>query len=112
VKADLRGALSRVYPETAAASVVEDRYLVRADAPAFPPGSHAGRPTVETPAPGLALAGDLVRLEFPSALMERAVASGMLAANSILHRWGVTPEPVWSGRSRGLLAWVRSPRCP
>ncbi len=111
VKADLRAALGRLYPETATASVLEDRYLVRADAPAFPPGSHAGRPTVDTPVPGLALAGDLVRLDFPSALMERAVASGMLAANSVLRRWGVAPEPVWTGRRRGLLAWVRSTRC-
>jgi isorenieratene synthase len=110
LKAELRAALSRLYPETAAASVLEDRYLLRDDAPAFPPGSHATRPTVETPVPGLALAGDFVRLEFPSALMERAVASGMLAANSVLREWGVAPEPVWSGRSRGLLAWVRSPR--
>jgi len=112
VKADLRTALTRLYPETAGASVLEDRYLLRADAPAFPPGSHAGRPTVETPVPGLALAGDLVRLDFPSALMERAVASGMLAANAVLGRWGVAAEPVWSGRPRGLLAWVPSARCP
>ena len=111
VKADLRAALSRLYPETAAASVLEERYLVRADAPAFPPGSHTTRPTVQTPVPGLALAGDLVRLDFPSALMERAVASGVLAANSILRRWGVAPEPVWSGPRRGLLAWVPSARC-
>ena len=112
VKADLRARLHVLYPETAAAAVVEDRYLVRADAPAFPPGSHAARPTVETPVPGLALAGDMVRLDFPSALMERAVASGVMAANSVLRRWGVAPEPVWSVRTRGLLAWVRSGRCP
>ena len=112
VKADLRARLSALYPETAAAGVVEERWLLRADAPAFPPGSHAGRPGVETGVPGLALAGDMVRLDFPSALMERAVASGMLAANSVLRRWGVAPEPVWSVPTRGLLAWVRSGRCP
>lgn len=111
VKADLRARLSALYPETAAATVVEERWLVRSDAPAFPPGSHASRPGVGTPAPGLALAGDLVRLEFPSALMERAVASGMLAANSVLRRWGVAPEPMWSVPSRGLLAWVPSGQC-
>jgi len=112
LKNELRARLWALYPETAAATVVEERWLMRADAPAFPPGAHAGRPGVETPAPGLALAGDLVRLDFPSALMERAAASGMLAANSVLRRWGVAPEPVWSVPTRGLLAWVRSGRCP
>jgi len=111
-QADLRTRLAALYPETAGAGVVEERWLVRADAPAFGPGSHAGRPRVETPVPGLALAGDLVRLDFPSALMERAVASGVLAANSVLRRWVVAPEPVWSGPTRGLLAWVRSGQCP
>ena len=47
-------------------------------------------------AEGVALAGDFVRLPFPTALMERATASGFLAANHLLTRWDVRPEPIWS----------------
>ena len=38
------------------------------------------------------------------ALMERAVASGMLAANGLLSPWSVQPEPLWSVPRRGVLA--------
>jgi len=57
---------------------------------------------VATPFPRIALAGDLVKLPFPSALMERAAASGFLAANHFLA--GQRPEPVRSVADRGLLA--------
>jgi isorenieratene synthase len=36
--------------------------------------------------------------------MERAVASGMLAANAILRRYGAAEEPLWTVRPRGFLA--------
>ncbi|MFW5921403.1 MAG: FAD-dependent oxidoreductase, partial [Polyangiales bacterium] len=100
----LLGALHRLYPETRAARIVEERWLWRRDCPAFPPGSWARRPGVRTPDPRVALAGDFVRLPFPSALMERATASGLLAANALLERWDVRGEPVWSVPTRGLLA--------
>ncbi|CAN5653684.1 FAD-dependent oxidoreductase [soil metagenome] len=103
-KAELRARLHELYPETAAAGVVDERWLVRADCPAFRPGSAADRPGVTTPEPTVALAGDLVQLPFPSALMERAAASGFLAANHLLARWGLEQEPVWSIPPRGILA--------
>ena len=74
------------------------------DAPAFGVGSHATRPGVGTDADGLYLAGDWVRMPFPSALMERAAGSAILAANAILERYGVGPHQVWSVAPRGLLA--------
>jgi isorenieratene synthase len=104
LRQDLVDALHALYPETRQANVVEERFLMRQDCPAFGPGSTASRPRVGTPFPGLAIAGDFVRLPMPSALMERAVASGMLAANELLARWSVRPEPVWSVPRRGLLA--------
>ena len=76
--------LYHLYPETRGANVLEERYLVRQDCPAFAPGSFEDRPTVDTPFPGVAIAGDLVKLPIPSALMERATASGFLAANHLL----------------------------
>lgn len=108
VKRDLLAQLHRCYPETVSAQIIEDRLLVRDDCPAFEPGSWATRPTVATPHVNVALAGDLVRLPFPSALMERAVSSGFLAANRLLDQWGLAPEPVWSIPARGVLAGLQS----
>jgi isorenieratene synthase len=104
VKAELLAGLNRLYPETAGATILHDRYLYRRDCPSFAAGSHAVRPTVRTPLPGLVLAGDFVRLPFPSALMERASAAGILAANVLLDGAGVRPEPLWSVPLKGLLA--------
>jgi len=59
---------------------------------------------VSTHVPGLALAGDFVRLPFPSALMERAASSGILAANAILALRGVDPEPIHTVAPRGPLS--------
>jgi isorenieratene synthase len=104
VRSELLAQLHRVYPETRSARIVEERLLVRRDCPAFRPGSHARRPTVRTELHSMQLAGDFVRLDFPSALMERAVTSGFLAANLRLEQRGLPPVPVASASGRGLLA--------
>lgn len=105
---ELREAMSaglrELLPETAAAGVVHESFLLYRDCPAFPPGGNARRPGVWTSEPGLALAGDFVRLDFPSALMERAVSSGFLAASSLLRPYGVRPEPMRSIPPTGPLA--------
>ena len=103
LREDLRHAFHSFYPEYAGARVLEERFLVRRDCPAFSPGSYADRPGVATPLDGIALAGDFVRLPLPSALMERAVASGFLAANHLLAPHGVRAEPVFSIPRRGIL---------
>jgi isorenieratene synthase len=104
IRADLLQALHTLYPETATLDILEERYLVRQDCPAFAPGSMAQRPGVETPHDGIVLAGDFVRLPIPSALMERATAAGFLAANHLLARDGVRPEPILSVSPRGMLS--------
>ncbi|MEW2332048.1 FAD-dependent oxidoreductase [Micromonospora chersina] len=96
--------LTALWPEAAALRVRALRARVEAQAPAFTPGSHAGRPGVRTGAPGFYLAGDGIRTEFPSALMERSAATGIVAANHILRAEGAAAEPVSSVRPRGLLA--------
>ncbi len=108
----MRAELAALWPETAAAQTVHLDARVGTDAPAFGPGSDAVRPGVTTDAPGVRLAGDWVRLGFPSALMERAAASGMLAAGDVLTAVGAAPEPVWSVPPRGLLAGRRSTGSP
>lgn len=100
----MRAELVALWPEVAGLRVRELRARVEAQAPAFTPGSHATRPGVRTDAAGLYLAGDGVRTEFPSALMERSAATGIIAANHILRAEGATAEPVRSIRPRGLLA--------
>jgi len=103
VRDDLLNAFHSFYPEFKGANVVEERFLIRRDCPAFSPGSYARRPGVATAHDGVALAGDFVRLPIPSALMERAVASGFLAANLLLAPEGVQPEPIRSIPTRGIL---------
>ncbi|WP_406040188.1 FAD-dependent oxidoreductase [Micromonospora sp. NBC_00898] len=103
----MRVELTRLWPEAADLRVRELRARVEARAPAFTPGSHARRPGVRTDADGLYLAGDGIATEFPSALMERSAATGIIAANHILRAEGGAAEPVRSVRPRGLLAGRR-----
>lgn len=101
------------YPEAAAAQVVDERFMIRQDCPAFQPHSHTSRPTPETPWPTLTLAGDFTKLPFPSALMERATSSGFLAANHLLRRWlgpkTDTTQPVFVPPTHGMLSRLPLP---
>ncbi|GAA2108401.1 FAD-dependent oxidoreductase [Kitasatospora saccharophila] len=103
--------LHEVYPETRDARTVDVRHEWRRDCPVFPVGGWPRRPGVATPHPAVVLAGDLVRTDLPVALMERAATTGFQAANTLLARWGVTGQTLWSvpraGRSRLLRALAR-----
>ncbi|WBB66116.1 FAD-dependent oxidoreductase [Micromonospora sp. WMMD812] len=100
----MRLELATLWPESAGLRVRELRARVAAQAPAFAPGSHTERPGVRTDADGLYLAGDGIATAFPTALMERSAATGIIAANHILRAEGGAAEPVRSVRPRGLLA--------
>jgi carotenoid phi-ring synthase / carotenoid chi-ring synthase len=104
IRADLIAGLHAFYPETRGVRVLDELMLIRQDCPAFPPGSLRTRPTPQTSLPQVTLAGDYVSVPLPCALMERATASGFIAANHVLARHGVAPEPVHSVPRRGLLA--------
>lgn len=84
------GRLHQLYPETARAGVLAERVLLKQDCPLFSPGAYAGRPTVQTPEPGVMLAGDGIRIDLPVALMERAATTGFSAANALLADWGIS----------------------
>ena len=99
--------LHKVYPETAAATIVCERLLHRHDCPLFAPGSYADRPAVETPQAGLVLAGDAVRIDLPVALMERAATTGWCAANQLLRRWGLAGHTVESVPTQGRSPLLR-----
>jgi len=104
--------LSQLWPETGRLHQVDQLGQIGTDAAGFPVGGHATTPGVRTAVPGLTLAGDWVATPFPSALMERAAATGIGAANVILAAHGHRTEPVWSVPPRGILArqWVSSMR--
>ena len=103
----MRGELAALWPEVTGLPVRELRARIEAQAPAFTPNGHADRPGVVTDASGLYLAGDGIGTDFPSALMERSAATGIIAANHILRAEGAAAEPVRSIRPRGLLAGRR-----
>ncbi len=106
--------LGRLWPETRRLHQIDQHCRVGTDAAGFPVGGHAATPGVRTAVPGLTLAGDWVATPFPSALMERAAATGITAANVILAAHGYRTEPVWSVPPRGILAgrWAASMRRP
>lgn len=100
--------MHRVYPETTAATIIDERHELRADCPLFAPGTFEDRPTVTTPDPAVVLAGDLTRVDLPVALMERAATSGLLAANALLAGWKLRGHPLWTVPTRGRLAPLRA----
>ncbi|ONI80269.1 isorenieratene synthase [Saccharothrix sp. ALI-22-I] len=100
-RARLLNQLHTIYPETRSAQIVDSRHELRADCPLFPPSGFARRPTVRTPDPNLVLAGDLVRVDLPVALMERAATTGFAAANHLLSSWGVAGTDLWTVPTSG-----------
>jgi isorenieratene synthase len=112
VKSDLLAGLHHFYPETQQARILDECWLYRQDCPAFEPGSSQLRPSPQTVLSDVALAGDFVSVPFPCALMERATAAGFLAANTLLARQGVAPEPLRSVPRQGLFSglWSRKRR--
>lgn len=101
---ELLAGLHAAYPEARSRRIIESRFILRQDCPSFRPNSDALRPGVRTATAGLVLAGDFVKLPFPSALMERATSSGMLAANALLERMGRRGVAVLHGPLEGPLA--------
>ncbi|MGW6537859.1 FAD-dependent oxidoreductase [Streptomyces sp. NPDC055051] len=104
---ELTAQLHRVWPETRAAAVVDERHEFRSDCPLFDVGGHRNRPTVHTSDPTVTVAGDLVRTEHPVALMERAATTGFLAANAHLRRWGLRGQTLWTVPTAGRSAALR-----
>ncbi len=108
VRGELLDQLRAVYPETVDAAILDERLLLRGDCPSFEVGSYIDRLPVATPHSWVKLAGDHVLLPFPTALMERAVTTGFVAANDLLEPLGVAPEPLWSVPTRGVLASLQA----
>jgi isorenieratene synthase len=102
--ARMRAELAALWPETADAEVVHLQQRLEATAGTFPPGTASSRLAVTGEARGIRVAGDHVDTPFLTGLMERAAASGVLAANDVLAEVGAAPEEIRGGPQRGLLA--------
>jgi isorenieratene synthase len=95
--------LYAIIPALQGATVLHRQLVNQKNFAGFPPGSFANRPDTTTPVPNLMFAGDWVRMPFPCGLMERAVSSGLLAANAILQQEGVQRRPILSVNPEGVL---------
>lgn len=69
----------------------------------FPPGSYEQRPATRSGASNLMFAGDWVKMPFPCGLMERAISSGLLAANEICNEEGLQRRTLLTVRPEGVL---------
>jgi isorenieratene synthase len=96
LKERLLAELHRVYPETQLATVVADEWLIKDDCPLWDTRPWEQRLAVRTPHARIVLAGDGIRCDFPVALMERAATTGLLAANQLLHTYGVSGHDLWT----------------
>jgi isorenieratene synthase len=110
IRTELKATLGKLYPEIEARNPLHEVYLRADDCPSFAPGSGATRVRVATPYGNIAIAGDHVKIPFPTALMERAASSGIMAANALLDRWDVRGEALYTIPPRGFIASLGAPR--
>ncbi|NMG21083.1 FAD-dependent oxidoreductase [Brasilonema bromeliae] len=95
--------LYEIVPELKQANMLHRELVNQKNFSGYPPNSYAERPETSTNISNLVFAGDWVKMPFPSGLMERAVSSGFLAANEILHREGLQRRTLLSVNPEGLL---------
>ena len=95
--------LYEIVPELKEATMLHRELVNQKNFSGYPPNSYAERPETSTHVPNLIFAGDWVKMPFPCGLMERAVSSGLLAANEILHREGLQRRSLFSVNPTGIL---------
>ena len=95
--------LYEIVPSLQQAHILHRELVNQKNFAGYPPGSYGDRPESATAATNLIFAGDWVKMPFPCGLMERAVSSGLLAANTILQQVGAQRRPLLSVNPEGLL---------
>jgi isorenieratene synthase len=91
-------------PELKGLKIIHSYFQHKQDFAAFHVGLHQNRPTVTTEITNLYLAGDWVKMENCTMLMEAAYTSGALAANEIFKKEGLKENLLVSVPAKGLLA--------
>ncbi|OKH38256.1 UDP-galactopyranose mutase [Calothrix sp. HK-06] len=92
-----------IVPELKQANILHRELVNQKNFSGYPPNSYAERPETRSNINNLIYAGDWVKMPFPCGLMERAVSSGLLAANEILHSEGLQRREILSVNPQGLL---------
>ncbi len=95
--------LYEIVPELKNANMLHRELVNQKNFSAYPPGSYQERPETNSGVSNLMFAGDWVKMPFPCGLMERAVSSGLLAANEILYREGLQRRKLQSVNPEGIL---------
>lgn len=104
VKKQLMEEFYHYFPELKGMTIRHSYFQHRHDFPAFHKGLYASRPTVTTDIQGLYLAGDWVKMDNCTMLMEAAYTSGSMAANEIFRREGLQENLLESVPNKGVLA--------
>ena len=104
IKAHLLKELYHYIPELDGMKIIHEHFQHRHDFPAFHTGLYAKRPQIKTEIPGLYLAGDWVKQDNCTMLMEAAYVGGATAANYILEENNLQANPLFSVPQKGILA--------
>lgn len=92
-----------VVPALKNATILHRELVNQKNFSGYPPGSYPDRPETDAGVDNLMFAGDWVKMPFPCGLMERAVSSGLLAANQILNREGLQRRTLFTVNPQGIL---------
>jgi carotenoid phi-ring synthase / carotenoid chi-ring synthase len=95
--------LYEIVPTLQEATLLHRELVNQKNFSGFPPNSYADRPSSSTEIPNLLFAGDWVKMPFPCGLMERAISSGLLAANEVLQREGLKRRSLLTVNPEGVL---------
>ena len=103
IVSEVRAELAAIWPAAASATLLASR-VVTENAAVFSarPGLERIRPSQQTPAPGVLVAGDWTATGWPST-MESAVRSGYLAAEAVASAIGESRRFLVSDLPRGIL---------
>lgn len=104
VKQHLMEELYHYFPELTGMKILHEYFQHRDDFPGFHTNQYANRPEVKTDVPGFYLAGDWVKMDNCTMLMEAAYTSGSMAANYIMQQQGLRQNQLVSVPLKGILA--------
>jgi isorenieratene synthase len=104
IKTQLLSELFHYFPELKDMHVYHQHFQLKDDFPAFHINQYANRPEVKTDIPGFYLAGDWVKMNNCSMLMEAAYTSGAEAANYIMKDEKLQENKLIGVPLKGILA--------
>lgn len=104
IKSALLEELYHYLPELKGMKIKHEYFQLKQDFACFHVGKYASRPRVTTEIPHLFLAGDWVKMDNCTMLMEAAYTSGAMAANYIFNNEGLRENQLISVPDKGILA--------